>query len=260
MLDILEKLFEAETPYSRNSLASAMGVPRSTVYTLVDQLLARGWLEQSPNGTITLGHKSGLLGLAYRCHTHFEQTANEVLLQLVEETGQAAELNVVDNWQQLVVLAIKGTEHSYLQPMMGWRFPLPTTVSSRVLLDGVPTDRLSANIPATHFAPESETPDIEALVSQIEHARSKGFAIGHGLIDRHISVMAVPVRDSASACIAAISLIMLSEEIATKAETMRPAMLHAAQRLSDTLRVIPWPMGVHNLAKLRSASESGLSQ
>ncbi|WP_266033396.1 IclR family transcriptional regulator [Brucella intermedia] len=251
LLDILEKLFETETPYSRNSLASAMGVPRSTVYTLVDQLISRGWLEQSPSGTINLGHKSGLLGLAYRSHTHFEQTANEVLLGLVEETGQAAELNVVDNWQQLVVLAVKGPEHSYLQPVIGRRFHLPSTVSARVLLDSVSPDRLQANIPSSHFSAESETPNLETLVRQIEEARQAGFAIGHGLIDRHISVMAVPVHDGNGDCIAAISLIMLSEEIATKVDQVRPAMIQAAQRLTSTLRVVPWPMGRHNLTRLR---------
>lgn len=250
MLDILEQFFETEVPTTRNGLAGAMGVPRSTVYALVDQLLERGWLEQAPNGAITLGHKSGLLGLAYGRHTHFEQTANEVLLQLVEETGQAAELNIVDNWQQLVVLAVKGTEHSYLHPTGGRRFPLPSTVSGRVLLEGVSAERLAAKIPPHHFQAGSSTPDLETFLAQIDQACSQGHAIGHGLIDRHIGVIAVPVRDGEGRCVAAISMIMLSEEIETKLGGVLNATQRAAQRLSDTLRLLPWSMGQRNRSAL----------
>ena len=250
LLEILEQFFDVETPQTRNALANAMGVPRSTVYALVDQLLARGWLEQTPNGTITLGHKSGLLGLAYGRHTHFEQTAYEVLQQLVEETGQAAELNIVDNWQQLVVLAVKGTEHTYLHPTGGTRHPLPSTVSARVLLEGVAPERITAGIPPQHFKPGSPTPDLAVLQEQIEGATRNGYAIGYGLIDRHIGVVAVPIRDQNGDCIAAISLIMLSEEMDAKLEGVLPPALRAAQRLSDTLRLVAWPMGQRNRAAL----------
>lgn len=250
MLDILEQFFETEAPTTRNGLASAMGVPRSTIYALVDQLLDRGWLEQTPNGAVTLGHKSGLLGLAYGRHTHFEQTANEVLLQLVEETGQAAELNIVDNWQQLVVLAVKGTEHSYLHPTGGRRFPLPSTVSGRVLLEGVSAERLATKIPPHHFQVGASTPDLKSFLAQIHQACNEGYAIGHGLIDRHIGVIAVPVHDGQGRCIAAISVIMLSEEIETKLAGVLSATRRAAQRLSDTLRLLPWPMGERNRAAL----------
>lgn len=245
LMDILELFFAAEAPMTRNAIASALGMPRSTAYALVDQLVARGWLDQS-NGNIILGHKSGLLGLAYGRNTHFEQAALELLQQLVAETGQAAELNIVDSWQQLVVLAVKGTEHSYLHPTGGERHPLPSTVSARVLLEGVPSGQLEAHIPPRHFVPGHPTPDIPTLNAQIEEATKAGFAVGHGLIDRHIGVIAVPVRDQDGAPIAAISMIMLSVEIDGKFDAVLPAAQRTALRLGETLRLMPWPLGERN--------------
>ena len=43
---------------------------------------------------------------------------------------------------------------------------------------------------------------------------------------------------------------MLSEEMDAKLEGVLPPALRAAQRLSDTLRLVAWPMGQRNRAAL----------
>jgi DNA-binding IclR family transcriptional regulator len=244
LLEIVEHLGRAEAPVSRNALASAMGIPRSTVYALVEQLLARGWLSQSANGEIALGQKIGLLGLAYSRQASFEPLAAEALRALANETGQSMELNIVDNWQQLVVVAAQGFEHTYLNPAAGLRVPLPATVSARVLLEGVPSARIRANIPPAHFrladgrflAPES-------FFAEIAESGRVGHAAASGLLESHVGVIAVPVRDASDRCIAAISMIMLAQSMEARLSEMLARLHRTAEKLQDTLTLGTWPLG-----------------
>ncbi len=244
LLEIVEHLGRADAPVSRNALAASMGAPRSTVYALVEQLLARGWLSQSANGEIALGQKIGLLGLAYSRQASFEHLAAEELRALADETGQSMELNIVDNWEQLVVVAAQGFEHTYLNPAAGLRVPLPATVSSRVLLEGVTPARIAAFVPPAHFRlAGGRQLSLETFCAEIAEAGRAGHAAGNGLLESHVGVIAVPVRNAFGHCIAAISMIMLAQSMQARLPEMLPLLRRTAARLEDALTLGTWPLG-----------------
>lgn len=93
ILDILEQLESVSEPMSRNALAKELDCPRSTIYSLVDQLVARDWVAIDSDGGISLGYRAGLLGLAYSRNARFEQVAREVVQRVAIETGVVTEIN-----------------------------------------------------------------------------------------------------------------------------------------------------------------------
>lgn len=151
ILDILEYLENLANPVSRNALANALDCPRSTIYSLIDQLVVRDWVAIDDDGGIHLGHRVGLLGLAYSRHARFEQFAREVVQRVAIETGVVTEINIVDNWQQLVLISATGRGRNYLRTVEGSRYPLPITGSARLQLAGVPRKTIRLNISEEDF-------------------------------------------------------------------------------------------------------------
>src|SRR5262245_414674 len=114
LLDVLDCVMAQGTPASRNAIAARIKAPRSTVYSMIELLVARGYLEMiEPEGLIVPGSKCGLLGLAHDKHASFGRKARQIVGKLARQAGETAELNVMDGWRQIVFISETGRGHNY---------------------------------------------------------------------------------------------------------------------------------------------------
>lgn len=244
VLDILEHLESEAKPVSRNALAIALDCPRSTIYSLVDQLVARDWLAMSDDGGIALGHRAGLLGLAYSRNARFEQVAREVVQRVAVEAGVVTEINVADNWQQLVLISATGRNRNYLRSVEGSRYPLPITGSARLQLAEVPRELIRRNIPAEDFRLGSgEMLPFEQFCDEIEQAAVDGYFIARGLIERYIGTAGTPIRNRNRQCVATLSIILPQEDLDARRDELIDVLQRGADELSGYLRAAVWAMG-----------------
>ncbi|WP_372094449.1 IclR family transcriptional regulator [Tistrella mobilis] len=244
ILDILEHLETETRPVSRNALAKALNCPRSTIYSLVDQLVARDWLTQDDSGTISLGHRVGLLGLAYSRNARFEPVAREVVQRVASEAGVVTEINIADSWQQLVLISATGRSRNYLRTVEGSRYPLPITGSARLQLADIPREVIRRNIPDEEFRLGSgEILPFETFCAEIDQARRDGHFIARGLIDRYVGTAGVPILNRHGHCVATLSIILPQADLDARQNDLLDILRRGADELSGYLRAAVWPMG-----------------
>lgn len=123
LLDIFDHLGKCEHGQTAGEIATAIGAPRSSVYTIAEALTSRGYLERSPEGLLTIGSKIAVLALAFDQQSRISLMARSVVRDLAEATGEIAELNILDGWKQLVLIAENGPRQFYLRSQEGGRYP-----------------------------------------------------------------------------------------------------------------------------------------
>jgi DNA-binding IclR family transcriptional regulator len=235
MLDVLDLVAAQQQPTTRNAIAAALGAPRSTVYSIIDSLLARGFVDQiEPEGLIVPGRMSGLLGQAYDRSAPLARQARDVIAELAESTGQVSELDVLQDWTQLILISRTGRGHGYRSAVEGSRFPLPATAAARFLLDGYSVADLERSIPLGDFtAPTRIVSSPQLLHEEIGLARQQGFWITRALVDPYVACVTAPVRNRDGRCIAVVCLVVALPEIDKREADYIAATTNAAGRLSS---------------------------
>lgn len=244
LLDILETLGTLSEPVSCNALARMLDCPRSTVYALVNQLTERSWITQTEDGGVTLGYRAGLTGLAYARQSRFEQNARAMVMQVAIKTRAVTEINVIDNWHQLVMISASGSGRNYLRTVEGSRLPLPLTGSARLQLVGVPRETIRRHLPDSDLIlrPGYALP-FDQFCEEIKQAERDGYYIAQGLIDPYIATLGTPINDPGGNCLATLSIVLPEADLAARKADLLDVLLKGAAELSEQLRIVPWPMG-----------------
>ncbi|MCX5571361.1 MULTISPECIES: IclR family transcriptional regulator [Kaistia] len=254
ILDILDFFENSDGPVTRNAIAGAISCPRSTLYTLVDTLIDRGWLNQTSDGQISPGNKFARMGFAYARHAKFEQIAREIIGNLAKETGEVIELNIIDNWKQLIVLSATLKEHSYLRTVEGAMVPVPATAAGRVLLTDIPAAIIARHVPASDFTLNSgNRVSLDEFVAEIEQAKKDGYFVGYKLIDDFVSTIAVPVYNQRGERIGAVSIVMPTSHLESDVQNLVDRLRRTAEQISDFLKLTPWDLGQSAYDKIKNA-------
>ncbi|MHC1550270.1 IclR family transcriptional regulator [Phyllobacterium sp. K27] len=254
LLDVLDCILSQSQPLTRNAIASAIGAPRSTIYSIIEQLLEREFLEQfGPEGLILPGSKCGQLGFAYDRHNPFGRKARHVISKLAKLAGEVAELDVMRGWRQVVLISETGRDHNYRVPVEGSSSPLPRTASGRFLLQGVDVADMAANIPLADFImADGNKVTAKKLADDISHAAAQGYWIARGLIDPYIACVTAPVHDRSQRCIGAVCLVVPLPELEPREPELVAMTRNAAEELSQLFLTWNGVLGQHPDDALRS--------
>lgn len=244
VLDILDAMEVLSAPISRNALAKVVGCPRSTLYALVEQLLERGWLIQLEDGNVCLGYRAGLVGTAYGRQSTFDMVARNIVKRVATQLSAVCEINVIEGWQQLVLISETGSSRNYLRTIEGARYPLPMTGSSRLQLVGIPQKVLKTNIPDDHFKLRvDKSLTWNDFLAEIDQADSDGFFTARGLVDPYIATLGCPIADGNGECLATLSIIMPEAELDERFDEAVSATQAGALELTQFVSAVGWPMG-----------------
>lgn len=234
LLDVLELVAAQQQPVTRNAIAATLGAPRSTVYSMIDTLISRGFLDQTePDGLIVPGRLCGLLGQAYDRSAPLDRQAKDVIRKLAQATGEVCELDLLHDWKQLIMISMSGRGHGYRTAVEGSRFPLPSTAAARFLLDGYSVSDLERSIPAQDYT--SITGVVTSplqLHREIALAREQGYWVTRALVDPYVACVTAPVRDRHGRCIASICLVVALQDIDKREAEYIAATTQAAEELS----------------------------
>ena len=234
LLDVLDCVASRETPMTRNAIAAAIGAPRSTVYSIIELMLKRDYLEQiEPEGLIVPGGKCGLLGLSHGRQNRFGRKARNVVAKLARSAGEVAELNIMRDWRQIVLISETGRSHHYRVPVEGSSTPLPQAASGRFLLQGIDRDEMAANLSGADFSmADGSRRDLARFCDDMVTARRQGYWIARGLIDPYIACIASPVQDRSQRCIASVCLVVPLPELARREDELIAMTREAADELT----------------------------
>ncbi|WP_130291252.1 IclR family transcriptional regulator [Pseudonocardia sediminis] len=244
---VLKAFLTREESIGVSEMARRLGLGKSAVHRLLTTLAAEGLVEQDPR---TGGYRLGIvmfeLGEAVKVHLDLHAAAAPVLAQLREQTGESAQVGVLDGDEVVYVDRLESAHSLRLFTETGRRVPAHCTSSGKVLLAHLDAPALAAYLrrPLARFTPHSVT-DPDVLAAELARVRGDGWA--EAVNEREIGVasVAAPVRDARGDVVAALSVgAPVARFGAPQRRRVSRAVAEAGEAISRRLGFAPEHLGV----------------
>jgi DNA-binding IclR family transcriptional regulator len=230
---------------SAPQIIAALGLPRSSVHSLLGELVELGLLRRDASGRFELDAGVLTLGYEYLASSGLTNLAAPVLEALRNETNWSTHLGVRQG-RSIIYLSRFASRAAVTRNVgVGTSLPAHSTVMGRVLLGDLEPMALR-DLYADHiFTPGADgitcLADLERLL-RADHAR--GVVASPGFHEQGVAVVAAPVYDASLSIVAAIN--------ATAATSMAEALpgvttavaraAHAISRLMGAPQTLPEPV------------------
>ncbi|MCR8923872.1 MAG: IclR family transcriptional regulator domain-containing protein [Cellvibrionaceae bacterium] len=236
-LDVI-KSFDAESPsMTLTDLAKKNGLSRASARRFLLTLQKLGYVSNDDKH-FKLTAKILDLGYSYLSSLNFTEIITPYMEGVAHQLRESCSANVLDGQDIVYIARIprRGLIHINLQ--IGARLPAYATSSGRVLLSGLPTERLETFIKDTSF--EALTPSTmgpEELYIELQNVKQQGYAIVDQELELGMRAVAVPVYDRRKQVRFAmnVSTHVSSHSVEQIKDEFVPVMQEAAQKMSDVL-------------------------
>ena len=239
-LNILRLFSRARRAISPPDMARELGIPRSTVFRLVQTLEEMGFLQRAENGRdYALGPAVLSLGFEYLGSLDLVELANPILARLRDATGCSAHLAIRRD-TDVIYLARHASRSAISSSVnVGTALPAHATIMGRVMLADLADGELRALYAGRTLARFSDqTPtSLAALRTLLVDDRRRGHAIGTAFFERGVSAVAAPVRDHTGRVVAALNVTTLDATLDARrlAGEIKDRVCAAAEALSAQL-------------------------
>ncbi len=240
LLEVLAR--RGDRPARLRELAEELGVPRSSMYALLQTLIDRGWVRTDTTGSLYgIGIHALLTGTSYLDSDPRVRIARPFLDEASDALGETIHLARLDG-ADVVYLATRES-HEYLRTFsrVGRRLPAHAGALGKALLaeameQRLPQGELEQLTPHTRTAPG-------ALAADLAEVRERGYAV-----EREESVLGIagfgfalryddPAVDAISCSVPLARLtgeherriVAVMAEIRTKIESVTPRATHGPQ-------------------------------
>jgi DNA-binding IclR family transcriptional regulator len=232
-------LATTDTPQTLSELASSIGVSRSSVFNILNTLQQHGLVEKDArHKTYRLGVAIFELGSAYLNNVSLVPAFHAVAQQLVEQCQETVKLAVLEGRDVVYLGKQEGLYSVRLVARVGSRVPAHGTAVGKVLLTHFNDDEIMKLYEGYDFV--VRTPytigTFEALLSQVQHARTDGFAFDREEAAIGLTCVAAPIRDHSRHVVAAMSIGVPNDRLTgNRLDELRDMVVRAARELSLTL-------------------------
>jgi IclR family transcriptional regulator, acetate operon repressor len=181
VLDILEAVATAAGRASFSSLMTDLGIPRSSLFQLLGNLTARGYLEQD---AATLRYRLGakIAELARRRPApQLQQIVQPLLKKLSQETNETVGFYVREGDHVIAIATQTGGQALTYTMRVSEKAPLYAISSGKIVLGHMSDADVKAYLARTTF--EKFTPhtlsSAKQVLEQLRAVRAEGFAYAH---------------------------------------------------------------------------------
>jgi DNA-binding IclR family transcriptional regulator len=198
-LAVLLAMARLPGPVPAAALARDLGLPRSTTYHLLTELVRAGFVVHLPEERrYGLGVSAFELGSAYLRQEPLARLARPVLGRLVDAVGQSAHLAVLHGREVLYVVEERAPGRPPLVTDVGVRLPAQLTASGRAVLAHLPPAHVRALFPdAAAFVDRHGTGPrtLSELRRVLGAVRTAGYATEDGEVTPGFASVAAAVFD-----------------------------------------------------------------
>jgi len=239
MMDVLFLLEKRTSGATIRDLVDRLGLPRTTVYRILNTLQFHDVVRRSSDGNYRLGPR--LLALAARtigdAHDFDLATLSKPHLdRLAQETGEACKVSVRDGDGILVVAGAQGTREYALTVVPGQRLPLHAGAASKILLAFMAKAELAEFLTRPLARYTSRTlADRKRLQAELGKIRRQGWAQDKGEYAPSIHAFAAPIPNRSGQVIAALSVPFLAGASAAHMEKIRVEAIAVAGAIAADL-------------------------
>ena len=200
---ILASFEGCDNSLALSEISHRVGMPKSTVHRLANQLCAVGWLERNSGG-YRVGLKLLELGSVALQRTGLREVAFKHLHSLAQRTGLAVHLAILDHGE-VVYLDRVATTRVSLPTRVGGREPAYCTALGKAMLAFEDPASQAAALTSMRRRTEFTITEPRAMQAALDSARQTGSAFDREEAYRGISCIASPIRSGGRA-IGAVSV------------------------------------------------------
>lgn len=235
VIDVLEELLKHRKPMRIGELARRLAAPRSTVYSLVNRLVAAELLEISENdGAVFFGRAMHLYGTAYAEANPLQRRAREVMEELATRTGLTAQFCAMRGNKYVVLDSRSGRGLFRITGDVGVPVPLPWTASGRLLLGHLSAQQIRVLIPAEDYTlPDGRKINPDRFLEDVVRAQGEGFCLTKGLSDHFACCLAAPIRNAEGITVATLCFITTVDVSEAVERELKQLLIEGAAKLSS---------------------------
>ena len=242
-LELLETLAEPGEAKGVSELARATGLPVATIHRLLATMVAGGYVRQDTGShKYTLG--SHLIRLGEAAARDFAQFARPYLTELMEASGETANLAVFEDGHVAFVAQVPSRHHRVrMFTEVGRRVNPHTSGVGKVVLAFCPRPEVEALLARNGLprrTPRTIT-DRARFLAELDKVASQGYAVDSGEEEVGVRCLAVPVF-GVGGSVAAMSVSAPEGRLQPgDIERVLPEMLRISAALSSAFLTTPGP-------------------
>ena len=208
-MKVLDALLEARAPLSLEQICAHTGLPKSTAFRIIVNLLQGQYLIETEQG-YWLGLKMLLFGALVEEKLDLMQQARPFLIQLRDQVNETVHLAVLDGDLRAVYLEKLSTQHAIglMMSRIGITAPMHCTALGKAMAAFRPEDEICHWIRTHGLKPftDATITDEDAFLQELQEIRSRGYAVDNGEFEVSVHCVAAPIRDRTGTVIAAVSI------------------------------------------------------
>ncbi|MEY3790014.1 MAG: hypothetical protein RLZ09_850 [Pseudomonadota bacterium] len=209
MMALLDALASYPDPVSLKELASATGLHPSTAHRILNDMVAKRFVDRSEPGTYRLGMRLLELGNIVKSRLNVREAALPYMQALHRKTQQTVNLSVRQG-DEIVYIDRAFSERSGMQVVraIGGRAPLHLTSIGKLFLSVDDAKLVRAYATRTGLAGNNKNSitDLAKLERELSLVRARGYARDNEELELGVRCMAAGIRDDAGRLIAGLSI------------------------------------------------------
>ncbi|MET7989324.1 IclR family transcriptional regulator [Amycolatopsis sp. NPDC005232] len=234
--ELLEHLADTGGEASLSELATLSGLPMPTIHRLIRTLVDLGYVRQNTNRRYALGAR--LIRLGENASMQFGSWARPLLVELVEEVGETANLAVLERDEVVYVAQVPSKHSMRMFTEVGRRLLPHGTGVGKAMLAQLPVDDVAALLARTGMPAYTEHTftDPSSLAVELTRIASQGYALDEA--EQELGVRCIAVAVPGMPVPAAVSVSGPSGRLTADAvASIAPVVQKIADRLSQQLPV-----------------------
>jgi DNA-binding IclR family transcriptional regulator len=192
-----------------SELSSLLKLSKSTAYRLLEAMRVHGLIARdTSSGRYRLGLRLFELGTRAVSGLELPRLAQPALEQLVEQTGETAQLGVLDGCDIIFVARAESPQALRMPSAVGRRTLAYCTGVGKVLLAHLPEEALRAYLASVTLDPRTTRTlsSPAALERDLRSVRARGYAVDDEEFCLGLRCVAAPIRDHTGAVVAGMSV------------------------------------------------------
>jgi len=233
------KAFAATNPQlTLSEVANKTALPRATTRRMLLTLIDEGLVRQN-EGVFELTPRILQLGFAYLSGLTLTEVATPLLEELSASVGESSSVAILDETEMVYVARVRARRIMEMSIGLGSRLPAYQTSLGRAILSRLEDDDIAEIYKASDKSMETQytVGSLEALMTKIREARSKGYVIVDQEVVIGVRSIATHLQNGRGETLAALNLS--TQPHVTALDTLEavyaPRLLETANQISDAL-------------------------
>ena len=228
--DVLETAAASPEPLRISSIASTIGIPRNSVYEIVNTLAARRLLQIRDDGRVSLGPWLFELGSRYAQSVDLLVEARAIASDVRDASGETVHVATLDGRHALYLIKEESRQMVRMSSAIGMRLPAHVSGVGKAMLSALPAEELAQRFDGVYL--ERLTPNslgtFEALAADLELTRRRGYALDDQESSPEVICVAAPVLDPRGQVIAGMSISVPVSRMSDERERELAALVQGA--------------------------------